>query len=237
MSRLVPSSHVELVSLDRPFSNFRFAEERFSGSFPIRRLFSQARSRKCKTLVLEDVYPHGSVEAENVEIKEYYPDFQPLQLKRLSFWKETVTEIGEVDHLLSKDCVGYAILKLDQVPSKGYQRWTVFDSIMTRYEHHHNFTPCARTFSFRTGNKEFEITGVLYCQQNGLNKACAQVALRSICATYSGNIDLSYRVINQLAFQAGELFTPGTGLQSNQIRHVLDGLGIAYYDIDSLPSS
>lgn len=39
--------------------------DHFQGSFPIRRLFSQARSRGCKTLVLEKVSPSGAVADEN----------------------------------------------------------------------------------------------------------------------------------------------------------------------------
>jgi hypothetical protein len=49
MSRLATASKVEVVPLSQPFSNFDFVDDHFQGSFPIRRLFSQARSRKCQT--------------------------------------------------------------------------------------------------------------------------------------------------------------------------------------------
>ncbi len=87
-------------------------------------------------------------------------------------------------------------------------------------------------FRFRCCDRELEICGVLYCQQNGLNKACAQVALRSLCSIHRNPSDVSFRRINELAGQVSGAFDPSQGLEANQLCAVLDGFGIGYTDID-----
>jgi len=82
------------------------------------------------------------------------------------------------------------------------------------------------------GEKTFTVKGCLYAQQNGLNKACAQVALRSLCATYLGDPDLTYRQINELAAPGETNFDPSKGLSSEQIAEVLEKLDIPYFDIN-----
>ena len=74
--------------------------------------------------------------------------------------------------------------------------------------------------------------GVLYCQQNGLNKSCAQVALRSLCAPRAPGGDISYRAINRLAGSGGTSVEPWSGLTVPQIQAVLKGLGIDFLDVD-----
>ncbi|MCF7674078.1 MAG: hypothetical protein K9M97_01945 [Akkermansiaceae bacterium] len=46
MSHLAPASGLEVISLERPFSGFDFVDQRFSGSAPIRKLFSISRCRQ-----------------------------------------------------------------------------------------------------------------------------------------------------------------------------------------------
>ena len=232
MSRLVHPEAIQIVDLDRPFSNFAFADKMFQGSFPIRRLFSQARSRQCRTLVLEDVSPRSAIEDENTEIERLFSDYSMQGLKRLSFWKPSFTSSSDLSARSSEDCIGFALLKLDSCPSRKYFSWHIFESVIKKYEHHHNYVPCSKTFEFRAGEFLFRTSGVLYCQQNSLNKACAQVALRSICATYLENCDLTYSQINDSAFHSNEDFQPWRGLKTEQIPRVLAGLKIPYFDFD-----
>jgi hypothetical protein len=119
MSRLSQASKIEILNIARPFSNFKFAEDRFGGSYPIRRLFSQARCRDCKTLVIENVPAEGVVAEENSEILEIFHDYQMTGLVRLSFWKIAFAkpeDLETIDGL--KFCVGYALLKKDSCPSQ-----------------------------------------------------------------------------------------------------------------------
>ena len=231
MSRLATASNVKVVSLAPPFSNFDFVDDHFQGIFPIRRLFSQARSRQCQTVVLEEIPAAGAVTDENNEIKTLFPDHQMNGLRRVSFWRSHFTKEAEIARQNEANCLGFAILKHDVSPVGQVNEWHVFESVIVQYPHEHNYLPFAIAFEVRVGGSKFKLRGVLYCQQNGLNKACAQVALRSICATYLNEPDLTFQRINLLAIRRGEPNTPGKGLKTRQILRVLDGLKIPYYDI------
>lgn len=73
---------------------------------------------------------------------------------------------------------------------------------------------------------------MLYCQQNELNKACAQVALRSLLSRILPEGDIAYRQINQIANAVNPGFNPAKGLSVPQIREVFRVLGIGFNDID-----
>ena len=231
MSRLATASKVEVFSLAKPFSNFDFVDDYFQGRFPIRRLFSQARSREARTVVMEEIPVAGAVADENAEIAKLFPDYQIQGLRRISFWRSDFKDEKDIPQQDTKDCLGFAILKHDFSATKKINKWHVFESVIVQYPHQHNFLPFANEFEVRVGGKKFKLSGVLYCQQNELNKACAQVALRSVCATYLNNANLTYRQINTLAIRHGEPNTPGKGLNSTQILRVLDGLKIPHYQI------
>lgn len=118
MSRLVRPAAIQIVDLDRPFSNFVFADKMFQGSFPIRRLFSQARSRQCRTLVLEDVAPRSAIEDENTEIQRLFPDYSMQGLKRLSFWKPSFTSSSPVNFCFERQayCIANRTLLIRLAP-------------------------------------------------------------------------------------------------------------------------
>lgn len=73
---------------------------------------------------------------------------------------------------------------------------------------------------------------MLYCQQNSLNKACAQVALRTLLSRILPDRDISYRSLNQIAATITSTFQPGKGLSVPQIRKILSKLGIRFNDVD-----
>jgi len=116
MSHLAAGDNLEFVPLARPFSSFQFVEDRFSGSAPIRKLFSIARCRETETLICERVVAEAGVAEENEDVRVLDPAFIAKQLVRLSFWKSSV---GPGDSLQEADCIGYAILKLEEIPSIG----------------------------------------------------------------------------------------------------------------------
>jgi hypothetical protein len=231
MSHLAGSHGIEVVSVERPFSGFQFAEDRFAGSAPIRKLFSLNRCRKGLTLILEQVPCEGAVQIENEELKSLYPDFRHKALCRISFWKKSVT-LESLDRLENDDCIGYALLKSDIVPSRGFDGWIIYEAVFETYPHPHAYVNASKAFPFRAGAKIYTVTGCLYAQQNGLNKTCAQVALRSICCTYLGNNGLSYQEINRLAEGNYPDFNPEEGLTSIEAEAVLEGLGIPFASLD-----
>ncbi|ADH86509.1 hypothetical protein [Desulfurivibrio alkaliphilus] len=229
--RCVSSSDLEYFQLESPFSSFDFVEKRFGETNSIRRLFSLARSFSCQTLIVETIPVAGIITEENEDILARYPDHRNDGLLRLSFWNVELSAKAH-PHLNQENLVGYAILKFDSVPSRSIAQWHVFEAVFVKYAHEHNCVPRAGQYRLVVGSTSLIITGILYCQQNGLNKACAQVALRSLISRCLLEGDISYRRINKLAEQVNPAFEPAQGLSVPQIRAILAGLGIEYSDID-----
>ena len=230
-ARNAHSVTLEIERADRPFSSFGYIEKRFGDYPPIRRLFSQARTSDMESIIIEKIPETGMVSLENEEIRMLYPDYSMLDLVRVTFWKVCIPTEEAISGLESASLLGYAVLKRDQVPSKGVDSWHVFESVSRKTPYEHTYVPAGRVYKVRVGDREFDMTGVLYCQQNRLNKACAQVALRSLCALHKPQADISTTEINALARSVTGQFDPAQGLSVKQIRAVLDGLGIRYTDI------
>ena len=222
----------EILPLAPPFSFFELIETRFGDYDSIRRLFSLARSFSCKTLIIETLQPTGLIQEENEDILARHPDYCNEALLRLSFWQSELTYDAGWSSLNNNDLVGYAILKHDLIATKNIGRWHIFEAVFAKYPHEHNCVPRAREYRLMVGDKPCTISGILYCQQNGLNKACAQVALRSLLSGLLPERDISYRWINQLAARVNPDFDPGEGLSVPQIREILSGLAIGFNDID-----
>ena len=237
MPGLTRSSRLEIHDIRRPFSNFQFLEDFSFEGYPIRRLLSQARSRGCETLVVESIDATGTALEENEEISRFFPDHDMPDLRRVSFWRSAFSTSSALDLQDPQACLGYAILKRDVVASIGRDRWHVFESILETPNRDHNFHPCTKTFQFRVGERVLSVNGVVFCQQNSLNKACAQVGLRSMCSTYLGDTSLSFNRINQIAFDGVPTPTPWKGLTLQQIERVFDELDIPHFSLDYASNS
>jgi len=220
---------LRLLDIRPSFSNFNFVEDNFGDVPSIRRLFSQARTLKARTLIIERIKPTGTVSMENDAIRGRHPNYKMTGLTRLSFWKKRIKDQSDVHKVPSESLVAYAILKRDTIPDK-INQWHIFESVVRKYPHRNNCVPTARLFHVRIVGKVFKIQGVLHCQQNGLNKACAQVAIRTIHNIYFGK-DISYNQINELASKS-QRFNPGIGLSARQIRTVLKRLGFKFNPVD-----
>ena len=217
--------------LEPPFSFFDFVEDNFGDYDSIRRVFSLARSFNAEALIFEKIQPCGIIAEENEDILSLFPDYLNSNLIRLSFWKKAVDGNG-VASLISDDLVGYTIFKHDKAESTGFDKWHVFEAVFAKYPHDHNCVPRPQTYSLTIESNAFEIRGVLYCQQNELNKACAQVALRSLLSRILPEGDIAYRQINQIANAVNPGFNPGKGLSVPQIREVFRVLMIGFNDVD-----
>lgn len=231
--RRVQSTSLRLVSAAPPFSCFGFVEAEFGDQDAVRRCFSLARSLGMEVVTVEDIPADGLVADENGEIPGWAPDHQMSGLKRLAFWSCSLDHDVDISNVSNDALVGYAILKRDAVPSRNHDEWHVFEAVFVKYHHEHNCVPSPRKYVLRVGPREFSVLGVLYCQQNGLNKACAHVALRSLLSRRLPEGDIPYSVINASARKdARGVFEPHRGLGVVQIRRVLQDLGIPFRDID-----
>lgn len=229
--RMAAAEGQETFLLMPPFSFFDFVETRFGDYDSIRRIFSLARSSSAETLVLEHIQPCGIIADENEDILGLFPSYSNSNLLRLSFWRKPVTDAG-VGAFASEDLVGYAIFKKDHVSDNGFEEWHVFEAVFAKYPHSHNCVPHPQTYRLMVAGKPFAIEGLLYCQQNTLNKACAQVALRSLLSRILPEGDISYRRINGIAATVNPGFKPGHGLNVQQMRTVLSELNLRFNDID-----
>lgn len=229
--RMAAAESQEVFLLQPPFSFFDFIEENFGDCNSIRRTFSLARSSSAKTLILEHIQPCGIIAEENQDISGRYPSYSNTGLLRLSFWNKVITD-GTVTACTSNDLVGYAIFKHDQIIGNGYDRWHIFEAVFSKNAHPSNCVPRPQVYRLMVGGREFGIKGLLYCQQNSLNKACAQVALRSLLSRILPEDDISYRRINEIAEKINPGFMPGNGLNVPQIREVLSALNLKFSDVD-----
>lgn len=232
--RKVVAKVIQSFNLLPPFSLFDFVEERLRCSNNgIRRILSLSRSADAKTLIYEEIPIGGIIEEEVEDIKFSFPSYSCPSLIRISFWNQDVDQCS-VNSQEGDSLLGYAILKRDVIPDNSYDKWHVFEAVFRKYPHRHNCVPCPTEYSVTIGSSEYEIKGVLYCQQNGLNKSCAQVALRSIISRHTLRGDVSYREINDIAKK--ELvegsFDPSKGLSVPQIRRVLTAYDLDFQDIE-----
>lgn len=229
--RAVAEEH-KILLLKPPFSFFDLIETRFGDYDSIRRIFSLARSFDAETLIIETIHPTGIIAEENEDILTRYTEYQNAELLRLSFWKKTISVEEGLSGLTNDDLAGYAIFKHDVISAPRFDRWHVFEAVFPKYPHAHNCVPRPQKYCLVVGDSPFEIFGLLYCQQNELNKACAQVALRSLLSRILPEGDISYRRINQIAETVNPGFNPGKGLDVSQMRKIFGELGLRFNDVD-----
>ena len=102
-----------------------------------------------------------------------------------------------------------------------------------KYPHEHNCVPLQHEYAVRVGSRRFKIPGVLYAQQNGLNKACAHVALRTLLSRLAPDGDVSYRAMNKIAQEVSTgSYDPASGLGVQQIREILRRFKVPFRDLD-----
>jgi hypothetical protein len=232
--RLILPDDFKCVDFSSPFSSFNYVENSYGNSAnnsPIRRIFSLARSLNSKTFIIEKITSAGIIKDENDEIKQYFPDYRMGDLHRISFWTSSFSDLDDVK-CNESNLLGYAIFKHDIAFSHNkYDSWHVFEAVFKKFPHEYNCVPCPCKYSVSLAGKTFSVQGLLYAQQNGLNKACAQVALRSLISRII-QPDISYRQINNFARKISHNFNPSIGLNTMQIRSVLTSLNIPFRDMD-----
>lgn len=227
MSRSADADSFEAVDIRRPFSLFNLTDKRFHDTAPIRRFLTLARQREASVLIIERVSAREDILSENEWLRHRYDDYSNPDLLRISIWKTETIPTIDMDGVSSDTCVGYAILKRDRIPSIDLDRWHIYEAVLSKYPHEHNYCHAVTQFAFTAGKKEWHIKGCLYAQQNGLNKACAQVAIRSVVATRRANAAaLTYSEINEHAAQIAPVNDPGDGLDTKQISHILGKCGV-----------
>ncbi|MEW6751099.1 MAG: hypothetical protein AB1505_08975 [Candidatus Latescibacterota bacterium] len=220
-------SRPRVVSLERPFSNFHFVDTEYAKEHrALRRLFSRARAARARTLVIEDIAPAGAIADEQAALRILDPSHHSPLLQRLTFWSSSSPDGVQLPQVSSRNLLGYALVKKDVLPALGECRLHVFESVFRKHDHPHNCVPGSARYPLCALGKSLVVTGVMYCQQNALTKACAQVALRSLLSLFHPRDDVPYSRINQIAEPlAGVPFNPADGLDSDQLVTVIEAWG------------
>lgn len=223
----------DILQISRPFSNFDFIEDNYGDFLPLRRIFSQVRQHDGKILIKEIINESEDIHQENEDLNSIYPDFSSSssELHRLSFFKKKINSHESISSLSNEDFIGYAIIKLDS--SKHYNNTRIYESVMRSSAHENNFIKGEQNWHCKVYDKEFDIRGYLYAQQNGETCKCAHVALRTAAARFHKDSDMTYREMNVLSKEFrrknGITDRPKNTLYVQEIIYILKNIGASYF--------
>jgi hypothetical protein len=229
LARMADGRVDQIYDLARPFSNFNFLSNHqlFKNiKYSLPRIFCESRRAKSSTLVVETLDESEETLDETIALRKV--GLIESKLWRLTFWTcshDKSIAFSPADNSL----VGYAIVRADILNNRADPVVHVFESVFQKYDHFHNFVPDSPVFNISFGAKRYSLPGVMYCQQNAITKACAQVSLRSLLATRFPKRSIKYSEINDAAKVKRN---PGKGLNTDQIRSVLDYFKVNYRDVN-----
>ena len=117
-ARRASSKSVRILPTVRPFSNFRFLDEKDLGATPIRRLFSQARQHDYTALVEEEIELSEDLRQENEDLRKACGDPVKSAVLRFSFFTGDAGKRDPIGDSDDDQFLGYAIVKTDCVPGR-----------------------------------------------------------------------------------------------------------------------
>lgn len=121
----------EFIDFGEGFSSFDFVEKRFDGESSIHRCFSLARAtKKCRTVIIEQIKPIGLLADENKELsqKGY---FSAERVFRVSFWKDEYADATGFRANNDATLLGYFISKKDGI-TEAAAKWRVFEAVFRK---------------------------------------------------------------------------------------------------------
>ena len=206
--RLSRSKQCKPVDMRKPFTEVLFVND-FSRSIPLMNIIAQARKLGARTLLIEDIESDQEIEKENEILRSVFKNHKMPNLKRLSFWTSHFTEPDAIAKQTSRNLAGYAILKYDQLQNDDHaDRWHVFEAAIRYPKRENIFIARQNKYSLKVLDSDFEISGILFCGQNGLHKTCGLVNLRSISSYITGS-DVSYSELYSLIGDEYEAMAQG----------------------------
>ncbi len=229
LARLTPGEKLEVVSTIRPSSLFDFVDNRFNGLETLRRLLGQARAHGVQTIIVERLKPSIELTEENEDLRTLVKHDFRSRAYRLGLFSKSISQARRIQDLTDKDFIGYIIVKRDVLPEKRLNPCHIYESVIKRSRHEHNYVRGEHEWPCLVGDKTFKVKGYLYAQQNGLTNVCSHAALRTVASRFESGRDLSYRKINQI-LGIDHVTKFGKGLISEQIIEVLKSVGIRVWE-------
>ena len=186
-------------------------------------------------MVLEQLDKPADLEEENRDIKIRYPDFNNSTALRISLFKKGFSTKRGLATTQNSDFIGYAIVKIDELPSQG-RMTRIYESVLHTSRHPNNCIRGMQKWPCNIMGHQLEVEGYLYAQQNNTTNVCAHVGLRTATARYHKNGDMSYHEMNELIgidhvnnkVGGGD----GRGLTAQEMVRILEAAGARCFEAD-----
>lgn len=234
-----------------PFSFFFDIVGRYSAASgrpnpPLHRVCTLARKQGATGLVIECVLNRSDVRTEIDELDAACGHGGAAQAIAFSFFRNDA-DLSCPCTLKSPDFIGQAVLINYKKPGTNEFSYSyIYEAIFSQPEITHtngysskllnNFVHSDRTFVCKVKNKNIEIDGVYYCQQNGLTNVCAHASIRMIINTaLNGVTTVTAAQINSFL----NIKLPCQGLQIGQIEDVIrhfTGMEVHVQDCTNIPN-
>ncbi|MEI6083137.1 MAG: hypothetical protein WCS70_02425 [Verrucomicrobiota bacterium] len=227
-ARISTAASREIIPIARPYSLFDFLRKKFGPLEPLleplHRILSQVRAGNGQTMVVEELAAAEDLRQENEDIAKCFPGFTTSRAYRLSFFCKPVFTLRGLRGVAADQFIGYAIVKQDDVPSRG-PVVRVYESVLRGSRHRHNYVRGQQQWACAVAGRLFKVAGYMYAQQNGVTNVCAHVALRTAAARFHKDGDMLYREMNQLVGIDHVARTVADGLDTKQMVQILEASG------------
>ncbi len=211
---------------------------------PLHRICSLARKMGVQSLVIESALNRSEVRAEIDDLDKVYEptggatgtkqEFGEAQAIAISYFSERV-ELDTVAEANPDSLIGQAIIINYRAPaSAGFSRSYIYEAILQppRLADRNllnNYISVSKTFPLTVHGTSFQITGVLYAQQNVKTSACAHTCLRmAVNSTPFANKEITAESINNFL----NIQPPVSGLLPQNTISVIDDCGLDALVVD-----
>jgi len=181
-----------------PFSFYHFREQHGWNTTAFCRLFSQWRQNGgVHSIAVEKIQPFAESQREDATLLRVLPGrFQGSQLFRLTAYNTPCPPNKDISALPENACVGFCIIKENLFTDDPKVQPVVFESVTPHNRHPSSFPTCAHDYRCMPQGRPFTVTGLYYCQQNGISNVCVHAALKMLCYARRTAVPVTYHEID-----------------------------------------
>ncbi len=210
------------------------------------------RKMDVKSAVIEDISgTNDAIKDEYSALCTYFGDEVEKQAYKLTFVSEKVSSLEEVQNISDHNFLSSAIIINFKDPSIGWRSYLYIAFVTTpkindhpeigtlpllnNYLHIYKRFKCSVSVSDKD-NREYNLTGTFFCQQNGITSVCAHASLCMIINNMNLDVGIiSPEGINKIIGVDHRTIkfhfpkeNPMLGLNNVEIQTVLNGYGLAF---------
>lgn len=241
--------------LERHFGGARHSGSSTSLLTPLHRVCSLARGHKVRAIVIEEIEDSAELKDENEDLAQLGWWQKEHRVLRISFFSAAIPEELEpaaaapgesspepdlatarakafVATVPEKSFIGYAIWKHDSgdcpLPEDAPRHVRVCDRVYEAVlppppEQYIHVRKLPRR-ECRVAGRKFEAVGLPFYEQNRVTNVCAHAAIRTLASCFGR--DMSFREMNEFVKARGEDFTERGGLFIEEIKELVEHMGI-----------